>query len=63
MASALPTTALPEKVAIPASLAGSERAQAQWKLEGNFASFEALPTFQHRGDGRTPPPPQPRPGG
>lgn len=46
-----------------AYLAGSERAQAQWKLEGNFASFEALPTFQHRGDGRTPPPPQPRPGG
>jgi adenosine deaminase/adenosine deaminase CECR1 len=45
-----------------AYLAGSERAQAQWKLEGNFASFEALPTFQHRGDGRTPPPPQPRPG-
>jgi adenosine deaminase/adenosine deaminase CECR1 len=46
-----------------AYLAGSERAQAQWKLEGNFATFEALPTFQYRGEGRTPPPPQPRPAG
>ncbi|MEB3254965.1 MAG: hypothetical protein VKJ05_01125, partial [Synechococcaceae cyanobacterium] len=47
-----------------AHLAGSERARAQWRLESNFAAFEALPTFQLRGGGRgAPPPAQPRPGG
>jgi hypothetical protein len=33
-------------------LQGSERAQAQWKLEQGFASFEALPSFQSTGGGR-----------
>jgi len=30
-------------------LNGSEKAQAQWKLEQGFASFEALPSFQSTG--------------
>jgi adenosine deaminase/adenosine deaminase CECR1 len=33
-------------------LAANERAKAQWKLEQEFASFEALPAFQARAAGQ-----------
>ncbi|MFN6132863.1 MAG: adenosine deaminase [Synechococcaceae cyanobacterium] len=33
-------------------LAANERAKAQWKLEREFASFEALPAFQARASGQ-----------
>ena len=56
---------LAQGVSAPCSayLASSDRARAQWKLESDLAAFEALPTFQFRGAGRSAPPPQPRPGG